>query len=83
MNAPAVPSEQAVLVVETEPYGSVLEEGLYRRLALAKVKLDRLERDPISKDQGALSSARIEFALAARALADALVVLGYGQAEHD
>lgn len=81
MNAPAMPNEQAV--VEAEPSGSVLDERLYQRLALAKTKLDRLERDPISKDLSALSAARIEFALAARALADALVVLGYGQAEHD
>jgi hypothetical protein len=41
MNAPATPSDQAVL--DAEPSGSMLDQGLFRRLALAKIKLDRLE----------------------------------------
>lgn len=82
MNAPAVPSEHEVLM-EAEPSGSLLDDGLCRRLALAKIRLDRLERDVSSKDQGALSAARIEFALASRALADALIAQGYSQAEYE
>ncbi|MGQ4878543.1 hypothetical protein ACOJCM_08220 [Billgrantia sp. LNSP4103-1] len=81
MNAPAASSDQAV--VETELSRSVLDEGLCRRLALAKIKLDRLERDVGSKDQGALSASRIEFALASRALADALIAQGYAQPEQE
>ncbi|MBZ9557885.1 MULTISPECIES: hypothetical protein [unclassified Modicisalibacter] len=49
---------------------------LARRLACAKLRLDRLERDFASKDESALAAARVEFALASRALADALVAQG-------
>ncbi|MCC5883836.1 MAG: hypothetical protein JJU25_14540 [Halomonas sp.] len=48
-------------------------EVLCRRLVIAKTHLDRMERDGTCKDLSALSSARVEFALASRALADALI----------
>ncbi|MFQ3786421.1 hypothetical protein [Halomonas sp. A29] len=48
-------------------------EALCKRLVMAKIQLDRLERDGSCKDLSALSAARIEFALASRALADALI----------
>lgn len=48
-------------------------EALCKRLVMAKIQLDRLERDASCKDLSALSAARIEFALASRALADALI----------
>ncbi|MGQ4878551.1 hypothetical protein ACOJCM_08260 [Billgrantia sp. LNSP4103-1] len=47
--------------------------ALCKRLVMAKTKLDRLERDGTCKDLSALSAARVEFALASRALADALI----------
>lgn len=49
------------------------KQSLCKRLVIAKAQLDRLERDGSSKDLSALSAARIEFALASRALADALI----------
>lgn len=48
-------------------------EALCKRLVMAKIQLDRLERDDSCKDLSALSAARIEFALASRSLADALI----------
>lgn len=48
-------------------------EALCKRLVMAKTQLDRLERDGTCKDLSALSAARIEFALASRTLADALI----------
>lgn len=47
--------------------------ALCKRLVLAKIQLDRLEQDGTCKDLSALSAARVEFALASRALADALI----------
>lgn len=49
------------------------KQALCKRLVMAKTQLDRLERDGASKDLTALSAARIEFALASRALADELM----------
>ena len=51
---------------------------LATRLACAKARLDRLERDADSRDQAALGAARIEFAQASRAVADALLDRGLG-----
>ncbi|QOR37649.1 hypothetical protein HNO52_03290 [Billgrantia diversa] len=48
-------------------------EALCKRLVMAKIQLDRLEQDGSCKDLSALSAARIEFALASRSLADALI----------
>lgn len=59
-------------------------ENLERRLVHAKLLLDGLERDAGSKDMGALSAARVEFALAARALADELIARGqHGRKSND
>lgn len=52
------------------------DTSLSCRLAQAKARLDRLEHDHRSRDHSALATARVEFALAARALADALVARG-------
>ncbi|MCE8033189.1 MAG: hypothetical protein LPK20_13810 [Halomonas sp.] len=58
----------------TEPEPEPLDNrALCKRLVMAKTQLDRLERDTTSKDLSALSAARVEFALASRALADALI----------
>ncbi|WP_446021188.1 hypothetical protein [Billgrantia sp. Q4P2] len=56
-----------------EVVGPSANEALCKRLVMAKIQLDRLERDDSCKDLSALSAARIEFALASRALADALI----------
>ncbi|MCE9681873.1 hypothetical protein [Halomonas alkalisoli] len=58
-------------------------EHLERRLVRAKLLLDGLERDAGSKDMGALSAARVEFALAARALANALIARSQHGRESD
>ena len=50
-----------------------IDASLVRRLATAKARLDRLEQQPRSRDDTALAAARIEFSLASRALADALI----------
>ncbi|WP_104202941.1 hypothetical protein [Billgrantia saliphila] len=59
------------------------DDALCRRLARAKLKLDRLERDVTTKDLSALTAARVEFALAARKVADALVAQGLGSEDAD
>jgi len=59
-----------------------LDMSLAGRLARAKTNLDRLERDAASKDHSALAAARVEFALASRALADELVAQGLHAAAH-
>ncbi|MCA1768977.1 MAG: hypothetical protein LC652_03175 [Halomonas sp.] len=56
----------------------VFDTVLARRLADAKTRLDRLERDTDSRDISALATARIEFAQAARAVADDLLGRGLG-----
>ena len=53
-----------------------LEASLARRLAEAKARLDRLEHEIDSRDLSALATARVEFALASRALADELIARG-------
>ncbi|MDN3523604.1 hypothetical protein [Halomonas ramblicola] len=50
--------------------------SLARRLARAKARLDRLERDTGSRDLAALGAARIEFTQASRAVADDLIARG-------
>lgn len=55
---------------------STPEQCLEHRLVKAKMQLDGLELDGSSKDLSALSAARVEFALAARALADELIARG-------
>lgn len=56
------------------PMGEVTtNQALCKRLVMTKTRLDRLERDGTCKDLSALSAARVEFALASRALADALI----------
>ncbi|PMR76425.1 hypothetical protein [Billgrantia endophytica] len=59
------------------------DNRLARRLACAKARLDGLERDTASKDQSALAAARVEFSLASRALADALIAQGLHVSESD
>ncbi|MDW5377169.1 hypothetical protein R6258_09610 [Halomonas sp. HP20-15] len=61
---------------------SAAETALAGRLARAKANLDRLERDVASKDHSALAAARVEFALASRALADELVARGLHATPH-
>ncbi|WP_136069156.1 hypothetical protein [Modicisalibacter radicis] len=59
-----------------------LATALAGRLARAKANLDRLERDVASKDHSALAAARVEFALASRALADEFIAQGlHGSAQ--
>ena len=53
-----------------------LEASLARRLAEAKARLDRLEHEVDSRDLSALAMARVEFALASRAMADELIARG-------
>ncbi|RDB41727.1 hypothetical protein DU490_16935 [Halomonas sp. DQ26W] len=57
--------------------------SLKQRLAQAKIQLDSLELDGGSKDLSALSAARVEFALAARALADELIARGHHSERSD
>lgn len=52
---------------------------LGQRLARAKARLDRLERDLVTRDYSALATARVEFALASRAMADHLVARGLAE----
>ncbi|EWG98426.1 hypothetical protein [Halomonas sp. BC04] len=61
---------------EMSSHDPLLSESLEQRLVQAKLLLDDLERNSSSKDMGALSAARVEFALAARALADELIAQG-------
>lgn len=56
--------------------------SLVQRLARAKARLDRLEQDRASRDHSALETARVEFALASRALADELVARGLHNLEN-
>lgn len=66
-----MPNMQVAAPGEMEEMAS--NEALCKRLVMAKTQLDRLERDGTCKDLGALNAARIEFALASRTLADALI----------
>ncbi|SFH51506.1 hypothetical protein [Modicisalibacter xianhensis] len=66
-DAYAPPALQAIQV------NVIFDPSLVRRLAYAKLRLDRLEQDRASRDLSALMSARVEFALASRALADHLI----------
>ncbi|APX91993.1 hypothetical protein BWR19_02965 [Halomonas sp. 1513] len=60
----------------------MIDAGLGYRLANAKANLDRLEQQTHSRDDSALASARIEFALASRALANDLILHhGHGMSE--
>ncbi|SDL96539.1 hypothetical protein SAMN05192555_10862 [Franzmannia pantelleriensis] len=59
-----------------------IDATLGRRLANAKARLDRLEQQPHSRDDTALASARVEFSLASRALADDLLAHGLIAQEH-
>ena len=70
---PAEPLSTAYPTVDTTQLS--LDANLARRLATAKARLDRLEQQPRSRDDTALAAARIEFSLASRALADALIIL--------
>lgn len=56
---------------------------LGQRLARARVRLDRLERDLVTRDYSALATARVEFALASRAMADHLVACGLAEDDTD
>lgn len=68
---PAEPVSAAYPLADTTQLA--IDATLGCRLAKAKVRLDRLEQQPHSRDDSALASARVEFALASRALADALI----------
>lgn len=68
--------DQLFPMPDTPPACIGLDAALGRRLARAKVRLDRVEREVVSRDLSALAMARVEFALAARALADDLVARG-------
>lgn len=61
---------------ETQP-DHALDLALVRRLARAKTRLDRMERDLVSRDLSALMAARVEFMLASRALADHLIAMDF------
>lgn len=69
----AIPSE---LFSDAANGDRAIDMTLAGRLARAKANLDRLERDAASKDLSALAAARVEFALASRALADELIAKG-------
>ncbi|PAU76146.1 hypothetical protein [Halomonas salipaludis] len=68
---PAEPLSTAYPMVDTTHLA--IDANLVRRLAKAKARLDRLEQQTRSRDDTALAAARIEFSLASRALADALI----------
>lgn len=68
--------DQPFPLPEVPPACLGFDSPLARRLARAKDLLDRLERDTASRDHDALGAARVEFALAARALADDLIARG-------
>ncbi|WP_111413034.1 hypothetical protein [Billgrantia lactosivorans] len=68
MNMLSIPGD-----IPGEAVAPRLNEVLCKRLVMAKIQLDRLEGDGACKDLSALSAARVEFALASRALADALI----------
>lgn len=58
-------------------------EALGQRLARAKARLDRIRQDSGSRDLSELDAARVEFAMAAQALADDLIARGLGTVEQD
>lgn len=68
--------EQQFPMPDAPPACTGLDAALERRLARAKARLDRMEREAVSRDLSALAMARVEFALAARALADDLIARG-------
>ncbi|PMR72170.1 hypothetical protein CR158_07895 [Halomonas heilongjiangensis] len=68
--------DQLCPMPEAPPGCIGLDAALGRRLATAKARLDRMEREVVSRDLSALAMARVEFALAARALADDLIARG-------
>lgn len=68
--------DQLFPIPEAPPGCVGLDAALGRRLATAKARLDRMEREVVSRDLSALAMARVEFALAARALADDLIARG-------
>lgn len=68
--------EQPLPMPDRPPTCIALEASLARRLAEAKARLDRLEQEVESRDLSALAMARVEFALAARAMADGLIARG-------
>lgn len=69
-------TDQPYPMPEVPPACSCLGNALLKRLARARVRLDRMERDSASKDLSELAAARVEFALASRALADDLIAHG-------
>ncbi|EPC03168.1 hypothetical protein L861_22935 [Litchfieldella anticariensis FP35 = DSM 16096] len=68
--------DQPYPMPEVPPTCSCLGNALLKRLARAKVRLDRMERDNASRDLSELAAARVEFSLASRALADDLITQG-------
>lgn len=74
--APEELVEQPCPMPDLPPACVGLEASLARRLAEAKARLDRLEQEVGSRDLSALAMARVEFALAARAIADGLIARG-------
>lgn len=78
---PAAFMEQLLEASYAPPVFLEIDALLGQRLARAKARLDRLERDLVTRDYSALATARVEFALASRAMADHLMACG--QAEDD
>jgi|GEM_PF-1913443 hypothetical protein len=75
--------EQWLEASDAPPAFLEIDTSLGRRLARAKARLDRLERDLVTRDHNALATARVEFALASRAMADHLLARGLLESDDD
>lgn len=80
---PAEFMEQLLEASDAPPVFLEIDALLGQRLARAKARLDRLERDLVTRDYSALATARVEFALASRAMADHLMACGLLDREND
>ncbi|SFU57210.1 hypothetical protein [Halomonas korlensis] len=80
---PAEFMEQLLEASDAPPVFFEIDALLGQRLARAKARLDRLERDLVTRDYSALATARVEFALASRAMADHLMACGLSVSEND
>ncbi len=75
--------EQLLEASGSPPVFLEIDALLGQRLARAKARLDRLERDLVTRDYSALATARVEFALASRAMADHLIACGLTEDDND
>ncbi|HSP59042.1 MAG TPA: hypothetical protein VLO12_12130 [Halomonas sp.] len=80
---PAEFMEQLLVASDAPAVFLEIDALLGKRLARAKARLDRLERDLVTRDHCALTTARVEFALASRAMADYLMACGLPEDGND